>query len=88
MEFVPKESIPAKKVLEFLKMDPPEEGSGSFNHQPPSKNKKLNRGGAFDGWQENNGRDEQTMVFGAGQNNNDDLENDLFTQKMLEWLET
>jgi hypothetical protein len=27
------------------------------------------------------------MVF-TNQNNDDDLENDLFTQKMLEWLET
>lgn len=39
-----------------------------------------------DGWQQEG--DEQTMVFQNNLNNDDDLENDLFTQKMLEWLET
>ena len=62
-------------------MDPPEEGSHSF--KAPDTKKKGGKG--FDGWQQQDGRDEQTMVFGQ---NNDDLENDLFTQKMLEWLET
>ena len=61
-------------------MDPPEEGSASFKGAADNK-KKAGRG--FDGWQEN--KEEQTMQFGQ---NNDDLENDLFTQKMLEWLET
>lgn len=28
VEFVPRGEIPPKKVLEFLKMDPPEEGNG------------------------------------------------------------
>ena len=80
VEFVPRQEIPAKKVIEFLKMDPPEEGTAGFK---ASDNKKKG-GKGFDGWQQEN-RDEQTMVFGQ---NNDDLENDLFTQRMLEWLET
>ena len=52
-------------------MDPPEEVAQSFKAQD---NKKKGKG--FDGWQQEN-RDEQTMVFGG--QNNDDLENDLFT---------
>ena len=28
VEFVPRPDIPIKKVMEFLKMDPPEEGQG------------------------------------------------------------
>jgi hypothetical protein len=44
--------------MEFLKMDPPEEGSGF----QPQKNKKPAKGG-YDGWQQEN-RDEQTMQFG------------------------
>lgn len=78
VEFVPRAEIPAKKVMEFLKMDPPEEGSGFL----PQKGKKPAKGG-YDGWQQEN-RDEQTMQFGQ----NDDLENDLFTNRMLEWLES
>ena len=39
VEFVPKDNIPHKKVLEFLKMDPPEEGS-SYQQQVQAKNKK------------------------------------------------
>ena len=77
VEFVPRAEIPAKKVMEFLKMDPPEDGSGFL----PQKGKKPAKGG-YDGWQQEN-RDEQTMQFGQ----NDDLENDLFTNRMLEWLE-
>lgn len=58
VEFVPRAEIPAKKVMEFLKMDPPEEESGF----QPQKNKKPAKGG-YDGWQQEN-RDEQTMQFG------------------------
>lgn len=79
VEFVPRSEIPPKKVMEFLKMDPPEEGSG---FQPQKNSKKPAKGG-FDGWQQEN-KDEQTMQFGQ----NDDLENDLFTNRMLEWLES
>ena len=52
VEFIPRQDIPQKKVMEFLKMDPPEEGSG---FQQAQKGKKQGKGG-FDGWQEN--RDE------------------------------
>ena len=61
VEFVPRPDIPLKKVLEFLKMDPPEEGSASF--KAVDNKKKAGAGGrGFDGWQEN--KDEQTMQFG------------------------
>lgn len=29
VEFVPRGDIPQKKIMEFLKMDPPEEGGGN-----------------------------------------------------------
>jgi hypothetical protein len=54
VEFVPRQDIPYKKVLEFLKMDPPEEGSHGFK---PQDNKKKGKGG-FDGWQQQDNRDE------------------------------
>lgn len=57
--------MPAKKVLEFLKMDPPEEGGG-FKAAPAKK-------GRGNEWQ---GGDEQTLSFAQG---NDDIANDLFT---------
>lgn len=37
VEFVPRADIPHKKVLEFLKMDPPEEGLNALGN---NKNKK------------------------------------------------
>ncbi len=64
VEFVPRGDISAKKVLEFLKMDPPEEG---FKPAIPKK------GGRGTEW---HGADEQTMSFAQG---NDDIANDLFT---------
>jgi len=65
VEFVPKGDMPAKKVLEFLKMDPPEEGGG-FKPVPAKK-------GRGNEWQ---GGDEQSLSFAQG---NDDIANDLFT---------
>jgi hypothetical protein len=84
VEFVPRADIPLKKVIEFLKMDPPEEGAGTAA-AAKGGNKKGGRGG-LDGWQDNRNNDEQIMSFANG--GNDDLENDLFNQRMLEWLET
>ena len=46
VEFVPRQDIPAKKVIEFLKMDPPEEGASGFK---PQDKKKGGKGG-YDGW--------------------------------------
>ncbi len=37
VEFVPKSDIPAKKVIEFLKMDPPDEVNGSVKQAPKQK---------------------------------------------------
>jgi hypothetical protein len=34
VEFVPKGEIPFKKIVEFLKMDPPEEFSGQIRAAP------------------------------------------------------
>lgn len=61
VEFVPKQDIPLKKVLEFLKMDPPEEGMGMQAAMQSNKNKKGGRGG-YDGWQDTKA-DEQIMNF-------------------------
>lgn len=73
VEFVPRQDIPLKKVIEFLKMDPPEENSAMAMSQINKAGKK----GGRDGWQDNKANDEQTMSFAQG--GNDDLENDLFT---------
>ena len=48
VEFVPRADMPLKKVIEFLKMDPPEEGQQSF--KPQDLKKKGGKG--FDGWQQ------------------------------------
>jgi intraflagellar transport protein 122 len=47
VEFTPKADIPAKKVLEFLKMDPPEEGAGFAGAIMGNKGKKS---GKQDAW--------------------------------------
>jgi intraflagellar transport protein 122 len=78
VEFIPRAGIPFKKVMDLLKMDPPEMGGGSTSAMP-----KPSRSGN-DGWQQNN-PDEQTMNF---QQQDDYDQNELFDQKMLEWLET
>mmetsp|Transcript_39028 Transcript_39028/g.59440 ORF Transcript_39028/g.59440 Transcript_39028/m.59440 type:complete len:188 (+) Transcript_39028:3176-3739(+) len=78
VEFTPAQGITAKRVIECLKTDPPEESGFAAG----IKGKKKHQ----DGWQENgtNG-DEQTLTFN---NHDDEMETDLFTQKMLEQPET
>jgi hypothetical protein len=49
VEFIPRQDIPQKKVLEFLKMDPPEEGALHGGFKPQDNKKKGGKG--FDGWQ-------------------------------------
>jgi len=63
-------------------MDPPEAGmSGGFGHGGMQGKKQFQ-----DGWRENRmENDEQTLTFN---NQDDDLENDLFAQRMLEQIET
>lgn len=39
VEFVPKPEIPIKRVMECLKMDPPEEFSGQIQQKQPQKKK-------------------------------------------------
>lgn len=82
VEFIPDKGISAKRVIELLKEEPDESLSRSDTRATASKSSKNER----DGWKENIYGEEQTLTF----NNNagDDGENDLFTQRMLEWLET
>ena len=85
VEFVPSARIDHKRVLECLRMDPPEEAGGGFAGVK-AQGKKPNRAHQ-DGWQENGVHgEEQTLTF--NNNQDDDMDNDLFTQKMLEQLET
>jgi len=37
VEFVPLPNIPTKKVIEFLKMDPPDEANGAVKQAPKKK---------------------------------------------------
>jgi len=69
VEFIPTNGLSHKRVMECLRMDPPEDNG--FNHGILPKKKKFG-----DGWQENRGGDEQTLTFN---HNEDDLESDLFT---------
>jgi hypothetical protein len=55
VEFQPRPELTAKKVIDYLKMDPPEEVNGAIKQQKP---KKQNRGG--DGWQDG---EEQSVQF-------------------------
>ena len=82
VEFQPHESIPYSKVIDLLKQDPPEE-EGSNSRQP----RKPKGPTAEDQWRENMYGDQQTLTF-QNQEYPDDIENDPFTQRMLEWLET
>ncbi|CAI2371085.1 unnamed protein product [Moneuplotes crassus] len=79
VEFVPEARIPLPNVLELLKEEPDE--SVSTPSSRPSQRTKPET----DGWKENIYGEEQTLTFNQ-QNNEED--NDLFTQRMLEWLET
>jgi intraflagellar transport protein 122 len=82
VEFVPPPNMPHKRVLECLRQDPPEDRGGFAGLSKPAK-----RGGRHhDGWQENGTGDEQTLTF--NNNQEEDMDNDVFTQKMLEQLET
>jgi len=80
VEFVPNKNISNKTVIELLKEEP--EDTSNQSKQSPSKSHKQ----ANDGWKENMYGEEQTLTF--QHNAQDDTENDLFTQRMLEWLET
>jgi hypothetical protein len=71
VEFVPSPNLNHKRVVDSLKADPPEN---------PLKKKKRGGYGGQDGWQEHNQGDEQTLTF---QQQDDEMENDLFTQRML-----
>mmetsp|Transcript_29052 Transcript_29052/g.33201 ORF Transcript_29052/g.33201 Transcript_29052/m.33201 type:complete len:167 (+) Transcript_29052:1181-1681(+) len=80
VEFVPEPHLSHKQVMELLKEEP--DDGGRVEAKPAPKARKDDR----DGWKENIYGEEQTLTF----NNNaaEDGENDLFTQRMLEWLET
>lgn len=82
VEFVPDPRIPPRKVLDLLKEEPDDTVSETSTRPTPSK-KQRNEA---DGWREDIYGEEQTLTF--HQNAGDDGENDLFTQRMLEWLET
>lgn len=81
VEFIPEGNLEHEKVMRLLKMDPPEDpGARQVATQP-------RRGGSnANGWNENNEGEEQTMTF--NDDPNDALENDLFTQRMLQWMDT
>jgi len=80
VEFIPDARIPLKKVMELLKEEPDDSGP-SVNSSRQSMATKPES----DGWKENIYGEEQTLQL--NQQNNDE-DNDLFTQRMLEWLET
>ena len=56
VEFVPRENIPFKRALEFLKQDPPETGAPAAPLKPAGGKKKG-------GWEEGADGGEQTMTF-------------------------
>ena len=80
VEFAPTGNLPHKRVIECLRMDPPDDNFAGMKQGGGKR-----RGG--DGWQEggNPFGNEQTLTFNQQE---DDPANDLFTQKMLEQLET
>ena len=80
VEFAPDPRIPLKKVIELLKEEPDDAGTPGASSRASQKTKPES-----DGWKEEIFGNEQTLAF--NQQNNDE-ENDLFTQRMLEWLET
>lgn len=77
VEFMPDGNLPEKKVMDALRMDPPEDGMMAA---PVKKQNKRNTGP--DGWNQNDG-DEQTLQIDHGE----DLGNDLFSQKVLEFTD-
>lgn len=79
VEFVPDPRIPPAKVLDLLKEEPDD------YHRSPSKPAPKKQP-TNDGWKEDIYGDQQILAFDRPQA--DDGENDLFTTKMLEWLET
>mmetsp|Transcript_14244 Transcript_14244/g.14232 ORF Transcript_14244/g.14232 Transcript_14244/m.14232 type:complete len:272 (-) Transcript_14244:25-840(-) len=79
VEFMPESRIPLSNAIELLKEEP-DETISSPSSRPSQRTKPES-----DGWKENIYSEEQTLTF--NQQNNQD-ENDLFTQRMLEWLET
>ena len=64
--------------MELLKTDPPLENTSSKNSRRPNR-----RAAGHDQWNENADATEQTMNF----DNNDNLENDIFAQRMFEWMD-
>lgn len=56
VEFTPSANIDHNRVIECLKMDPPE--NSGYGQVKPAK-----KGRHQDGWQENGNHDEQTLTF-------------------------
>jgi len=79
VEFTPENRIPKAKVIDLLKEEPDDDGR-SMNKPSPKKQPSA------DGWKEDIYGEEQMLRF--DQPTNDDGENDMFTIRMLEWLET
>lgn len=81
VEFTIEGGIAHEKVMQLLKMDPPEDpGARQVATAPRRGNNNAN------GWNENQDTEEQTMTF--NDDPNDALENDLFTERMLQWMDT
>lgn len=79
VEFMPHKNIPEMQVLQLLRMDPPENEQQTTNSAPRAAPKRNG-----DGWNENNEGEEQTLTF----QQNEGMENDLFAQRMLEWVDS
>lgn len=82
VEFVPDSRIPPKKVLELLREEPDDMSTASHSTRASASKNRPER----DGWKEDMYGEEQTLTFNQREQDNDD--NDMFTQRMLEWLET
>eukprot|EP00357_Protocruzia_adherens_P030527 CAMPEP_0114984012 /NCGR_PEP_ID=MMETSP0216-20121206/7032_1 /TAXON_ID=223996 /ORGANISM="Protocruzia adherens, Strain Boccale" /LENGTH=1227 /DNA_ID=CAMNT_0002346085 /DNA_START=54 /DNA_END=3737 /DNA_ORIENTATION=- len=86
VEFVPEDGISDEEAMKLIKHDDSQgEGAGQRSQGQGSRK----RGGNQDGWQENTDGNEQMLTFNnsPGYGGGDDLENNIFMDKMMEFCD-
>ena len=84
VEFQPDPNIPFNEVIALIREEPQKISSS----QPPKKKNSSKQKVNNDGWKEDIYGEQQTLSLAAKQIDEDEIDSDPFTNKMMEWLDT
>jgi len=84
VEFQPDPNIPFNEIIALIREEPQKQASSQAPKKKTSTKQKVNN----DGWKEDIYGEQQTLSLAAKQVDEDEIDSDPFTNKMMEWLDT